>query len=59
MDTTLFFGIAFVGAGLPWMQWATGDLAVEWTVAAISILVYRAHGVRFSASLDNGQPAER
>lgn len=40
IDTVLFFGIAFAGTGLPWQQWAAGDLAVKWTVAALSVVVY-------------------
>lgn len=41
VDTLLFFGIAFAGTGLPWPQWATGDLAVKWMVAAAAIVIYR------------------
>lgn len=40
VDTLLFFGIAFAGTGLPWQQWAIGDLAVKWVVAALSVLIY-------------------
>lgn len=40
VDTILFFGIAFIGTGAPWHQWAIGDLAVKWSVAAVSVLVY-------------------
>ena len=40
VDTLLFFGIAFIGTGLPWYQWATGDLAVKWGVAAVSVVMY-------------------
>lgn len=40
VDTMLFFGIAFIGTGAPWHQWAMGDLAVKWSVAALSVLVY-------------------
>ncbi|MFT6878507.1 MAG: uncharacterized PurR-regulated membrane protein YhhQ (DUF165 family) [Granulosicoccus sp.] len=57
VDTVLFFGIAFVGTGLPWMQWATGDLAVKWAVAAVSLLVYRVLSMRLSGALDNGHPS--
>ncbi|MFT4729293.1 MAG: uncharacterized PurR-regulated membrane protein YhhQ (DUF165 family) [Granulosicoccus sp.] len=56
VDTVLFFGIAFAGTGLPWMQWATGDLAVKWAVAAVSLLVYRVLSMRFSGAIDNGHP---
>ncbi len=55
VDTVLFFGIAFAGTGLPWQQWATGDLAVKWGVAAVSVVVYGAVSVRFSGSLQNNQ----
>lgn len=54
VDTVLFFGIAFIGTGLPWMQWATGDLGVKWAVAAVSLLVYRLLSMRFSRTLENG-----
>ena len=40
VDTLLFFGIAFIGTGAPWHQWALGDLAVKWSVAALSVAVY-------------------
>ena len=40
LDTTLFFAIAFAGTGLPWIQWAIGDLGVKWAVAIMSVLVY-------------------
>lgn len=40
VDTLLFFSIAFAGSGLPWLQWAAGDLAVKWAVAAVSVAVY-------------------
>jgi len=40
VDTMLFFGIAFAATGLPWQQWAIGDLGVKWVVAALSVGVY-------------------
>lgn len=40
IDTILFFGIAFAGTGLPWVQWAAGDLGVKWAVAIMSVLAY-------------------
>jgi len=55
VDTVLFFGIAFVGTGLPWIQWATGDLAVKWAVAAFSLLVYRVLSIKIFGSVNNGQ----
>jgi queuosine precursor transporter len=41
LDTALFFSIAFVGAGLPWMTWALGDLAVKLVFAVCMLLPYR------------------
>ncbi len=50
VDTLLFFGIAFIGTGLPWHQWAMGDLAVKWSVAALSVLVYGALASRLGGA---------
>ena len=58
VDTVLFFGIAFAGTGLPWMQWATGDLGVKWAVAAGSLVVYRLASRYFSKNLDDSQIAK-
>lgn len=55
VDTLLFFGIAFAGTGLPWHQWATGDLAVKWAVAALSVVVYGLMARRVSSGLDSVQ----
>ncbi len=41
VDTALFFGIAFAGTGLPWGQWAIGDLGVKLAMAAAVLLPYR------------------
>ncbi len=41
VDTFLFFSLAFAATGLPWMQWATGDLAVKWAVALLALIPYR------------------
>lgn len=40
VDTALFFSIAFAGTGLPWQQWAVGDLGVKWSVAVLSVFAY-------------------
>lgn len=40
VDTILFFSIAFAGTGLPWQQWAAGDLSVKWAMAGLSVLAY-------------------
>ena len=29
LDTAFFYGIAFIGTGLPWITWAIGDYAVK------------------------------
>lgn len=50
VDTLLFFGIAFVGTGAPWHQWAVGDLAVKWGVALVSVMVYGLLASRISAT---------
>lgn len=57
VDTVLFFGIAFAGTGLPWMQWATGDLGVKWAVAAGALLVYRLLSKHVFRNLDDAQTA--
>jgi len=57
VDTVLFFGIAFAFTGAPWMQWATGDLAVKWAVAAVALVVYRVLSTRLSLKLDSTQSA--
>lgn len=41
IDTFLFFALAFAGLGLPWMQWAAGDLAVKALMVAILLPPYR------------------
>lgn len=41
VDTFLFFSLAFVATGLPWVQWAAGDLAAKWVVALIALIPYR------------------
>lgn len=46
LDTFLFFFLAFVASGQPWMQWATTDLLVKWLVALVALIPYRL----FSAS---------
>ena len=50
VDTALFFSIAFAGTGLPWVQWATGDLAVKWVVAFFSVLLFGAIARRYAAT---------
>lgn len=40
VDTALFFSIAFVGTGLPWITWALGDLAVKMALAALLLVPF-------------------
>jgi hypothetical protein len=42
VDTGMFFGIAFIGTGLPWFTWALGDLAVKFGFALFCLAPYRA-----------------
>ena len=41
VDTALFFSLAFAMTGLPWIGWATGDLAVKLAVALAMLLPFR------------------
>ena len=38
VDTFIFFSIAFLGTGLPWITWAVGDLCVK--VIMVALLLY-------------------
>ena len=41
VDTVLFWSIAFLGTGLPWMTWALGDFAVKMAMTAFMLLPFR------------------
>lgn len=41
-DTVLFFTIAFLGTGLPWISWAIGDWGVKMAMALAMLVPYRA-----------------
>ena len=41
IDTLLFFSIAFVATGLPWVTWAIGDFAVKMALALIMLVPFR------------------
>lgn len=41
VDTFLFFSIAFVGTGVPWLQLAFGDLAVKLLMVLLALVPYR------------------
>jgi hypothetical protein len=47
IDTAMFFGIAFIGTGLPWVTWALGDLAVKLAFALFCLAPYRLLMFRF------------
>jgi len=40
VDTVIFYSIAFVGTGLPWISWSIGDYAIKLISAAFLILPY-------------------
>ncbi len=41
VDTAVFFSLAFVGTGLPWVGWAIGDLGVKLGVALAMLVPFR------------------
>ncbi len=41
VDTLLFFSIAFVATGLPWITWAIGDYGAKLAMAAILLMPFR------------------
>ena len=41
VDTFLFFSIAFVGTGVPWITLSLGDLAVKFFVALVMLIPFR------------------
>ncbi|WP_434027022.1 queuosine precursor transporter [[Pseudomonas] boreopolis] len=42
LDTAIFWSIAFAGAGLPWISWATGDLMVKLGMGLFLLAPFRA-----------------
>ncbi len=50
VDTFLFFALAFAGAGLPWAQWAAGDLAAKALMILLLLPPYRILTFRLSAA---------
>ena len=42
VDTALFFSIAFVATGLPWVTWAIGDYGAKLAMAAALLVPFRA-----------------
>jgi len=42
LDTVVFFGLAFVGTGLPWVTWAAGDYGVKLLMALTLLIPFRA-----------------
>ena len=41
VDTLLFFSIAFMATGLPWITWAIGDYGAKLAMAAILLMPFR------------------
>ena len=41
VDTLLFFSIAFLATGLPWVTWAIGDYGAKLAMAAILLMPFR------------------
>ena len=41
IDTVLFFSIAFIGSGLPWVSWAVGDYAVKLAMAILLLVPFK------------------
>ena len=41
LDTVIFFSLAFVGTGLPWMGWAIGDYWIKLAMIAVLIIPFR------------------
>lgn len=41
VDTVLFWSIAFLGTGLPWVTWALGDFAVKIAMTTVMLLPFR------------------
>ncbi|MFT4249390.1 MAG: queuosine precursor transporter [Pseudomonas sp.] len=42
LDTAIFWSIAFAGSNLPWISWATGDLAVKLAMGMVLLAPFRA-----------------
>ena len=41
VDTLLFFSIAFLATGLPWVTWAIGDYGAKLAMAAVLLMPFR------------------
>ena len=41
LDTSVFWGVGFVGEDLPWVTWALGDLGVKLVMAVCLLLPFR------------------
>ena len=41
IDTVLFFSIAFIGSGLPWVTWAAGDYAIKLAMATLLLVPFK------------------
>ena len=50
VDTSLFFGVAFIGTPVPWLPLAAGDLAIKLFMALALLPPYRALVTRLTAA---------
>ena len=57
VDTALFFGIAFIGTGVPWITLGLGDYAVKVAMALLMLIPFRA--LMASTRPQDGLPAAR
>lgn len=57
LDTVLFFSLAFVGTGLPWMTWAIGDYGVKMAVALALLIPFRLALKAVAPASDATKPA--
>ncbi len=56
VDTVLFFSLAFVGTGLPWITWALGDYGAKLAMALLLLIPFR---VLMPASRPHGAESAR
>ena len=55
-DTAVFFGLAFAGTGLPWVNWALGDFSIKLLMVAILLYPFRLMVTFFPARLKTSNP---
>ena len=55
-DTAVFFGLAFAGTGLPWVNWALGDFSIKLLMVAMLLYPFRLMVTFFPAGLNTSKP---